>query len=45
MTIPAGLGQIIAILVLVLAIVLAFVGQLPLVVAALVAAPERARLT
>ncbi len=45
MTIPTGLGQVLAIIVLVLSIGLAAVGQLPLVVAALVAALAVARLT
>lgn len=45
MTFPAGLGAIIAIVVLVLAVVLIVVGQLPLVVGGLIAALAVARLT
>ena len=45
MTIPTNLGSIIAIVVLVAAIVLLIVGQLPLTVGALIAALAVARLT
>jgi hypothetical protein len=45
MNIPTGLGSIIAIIVLILAIVLAFTGQLGLVIAALLAGLAIARLT
>jgi hypothetical protein len=45
MTIPSGLGAIIAIVVLVLAVVLIVVGQLPLVIGGLIAALAVARLT
>ena len=45
MTFPAGLGAIIAVVVLVLAVVLIVVGQLPIVVGGLIAALAVARLT
>ena len=45
MQIPTGLGQIIAIIVLVLAIVLLAVGQIPLREGVLIAALAVARLT
>jgi len=45
MAIPTGLGQIIAIIVLVVAIVFAVIGELGLPVAALIAALAVARLT
>lgn len=45
MTLPAGLGVIIAIVVLVLAVILGFIGQLDPPIAALFAALALARLT
>ncbi len=45
MTFPTGLGSVIAIIVLVVAIVLAIIGQLPMIVAGLIAALAIARLT
>ena len=44
MTIPTGLGQLIAIVVLVVAIVLLIVGRIPLETGALIAALAVARL-
>jgi hypothetical protein len=42
---PMSIGSVIAIIVLILAIILVIIGQLPLVVGALIAALALARLT